>query len=63
MTRKDYVLIATTLATVRKSYAPNWDPNLFRALNDVARELSINLAVDNERFDRERFLAAAGVGL
>ena len=57
MTRKDYVLIAATLKTVlTESGSP-----CPRTVGLVAHELSINLSVDNPRFDRERFLKACGV--
>ena len=61
MTRKDYIAIAAALSNVRNSYAPNWDPNLFRACDDHAKQLAHVLAQDNPRFDRARFLKAAGV--
>lgn len=61
MTRKDYVRIAAALTKVRSGYRPNCRGNLFRALNDTARELADELAADNPRFDRERFLAACDV--
>ncbi len=61
MTRKDYVAIARAISDQRNAYQPNWDPNLFRALNDVSRELANILQADNARFDRARFLAACGV--
>ena len=61
MTRKDYVSIAAAVAVVRDSYSFNWNPNLFRALDDVAKQLAVHLAQDNPRFDRARFLKACGV--
>jgi hypothetical protein len=61
MTRKDYILLAAALKDVRQSYAHHWDTNLFRACTDHAKELARVLANDNVRFDRQRFLAAAGV--
>jgi hypothetical protein len=62
MTRKDYILIATALASVRESYAPNWDANLFRACDDHAAELANALAETSSSFDRERFYKACGFG-
>jgi hypothetical protein len=59
MTHKDFVLIAGALAATRNSYAPHWDPNLFRACDDHAKYVADALATTNPRFDRERFLAAA----
>ena len=61
MTRKDFVLLAQTLRTVRSSYAPHWDPNLFRACDDHAKAVADALAQDNRAFDRARFLRDAGV--
>lgn len=48
MTRKDYVLIAAALREAR-------------TVAEAARLLADQLAQDNPRFDRERFLKAAGV--
>jgi hypothetical protein len=61
MTRKDYILLAAALRSTRDSYAPHWDANLFRACTDHAKAVADVLARDNARFDRQRFLAAAGV--
>lgn len=61
MTRKDYNRIAAALRAVRESYSPGWNPNLFRALDDVTAALAGTLAEDNPRFDRHRFAAAAGM--
>lgn len=61
MTRKDFELIAAALADVRASYASHWDANLFRACDDHAKKMADALARTNSRFDRERFLGAAGV--
>ncbi len=51
MTRKDYVLIAAAL----NSCAQGADKST------VVYQLADALARDNPRFDRERFLKAAGV--
>ena len=61
MTKKDFELIAATLKATRDSYAPHWNPNLFRACNDHAKQMADALATTNPRFDRARFLAACGV--
>ena len=61
MTRRDFQMIADGIAKVRASYAPTWDANLFRALDDTARTLADRLATTNPRFDRTRFLRTAGV--
>lgn len=63
MSRKDYQLIADRICRVRNSYDPNWDENLFRALDDVAKELAAGLKRDNPRFDAVRFMSACGVQL
>lgn len=64
MTRKDYVNLAEAL---RRSYtlapvaggidAESWK----RGVYDAVLQVSTVLAQDNPRFDRARFLAAAGV--
>jgi len=61
MTKKDFELIAASLAAVRASYGKNWDANLFRACDDMANEFARRIALGHARFDRERFLRAAGV--
>lgn len=61
MTRKDYIRIAAAIREVRESYSPNWNPNLFRALDDATAALAGTLAEDNPRFDRRRFAIAAGM--
>jgi hypothetical protein len=53
MTRKDYVLIATSIECA-------W------YLNDsqretIAKDFANSLSMDNPRFDRDRFLVACGV--
>jgi len=53
MTRKDYVMIAETIAI-------GW-----HASAESKRDIAVNLAnvfeYDNPRFDRDRFLTACGV--
>jgi hypothetical protein len=61
MTRKDFELIAAAVKATRLSYAPHWDPNLFRACDDHAKRLADALATTNAHFDRARFLTACGV--
>ena len=63
MSKKDYILIAASIKKTRDSYQPNWDANLFRALDDAARDLADALARQNQRFDSCRFLRACGVKL
>ena len=57
MTRKDYVLIAAALAMAN---GQDHDTPA-AAIAYVARALCAELARDNARFDRDRFLKAAGV--
>ncbi|HEV2178366.1 MAG TPA: hypothetical protein VGU20_31210 [Stellaceae bacterium] len=65
MTRKDYVLIAEALKEARAEIRSKEPPECVAALNDgvsyAAEELAFYLYRDNQRFDRERFLRAAGV--
>ena len=64
MTRKDYVLIAKKFAAERPAqnpaalneYLPRYE-TWYRLANAVADAF----AADNHRFDRSRFLEAAGV--
>ena len=61
MTRKDYVLIADTIANLREQQR---DAGAFAnnpSLLEVAEELAHALQGDNPRFDRARFLDACGV--
>ncbi len=63
MTRKDYELLAATIATrvrITKLVRPGPSQQL-SAVDSLARELAINLAVENPAFDRARFLSACGV--
>jgi hypothetical protein len=55
MTRKDYVLIAQTLAQFTGDSGDVIDRDA------MAYDLADALAQDNPRFDRERFLVASGV--
>ena len=60
MTRKDYVLIADAL---RQAYVVQRDRYVGTSagVRAAAEYISDALASDNPRFDRERFLKAAGV--
>jgi hypothetical protein len=64
MTRKDYVLIADTfnraMGNPEHFYVSN-EPQYIRGVKSAAVALANELAADNPRFDRERFLRAAGV--
>jgi hypothetical protein len=59
--RKDYVAIAAALKSQRESYAPHWDKNLFRAMDDTCKAMAQVFANDNPRFDRAKFYAACGM--
>jgi hypothetical protein len=63
MTRKDYILIAAALkeaaADILNKECPVQD--LLDGKDYAAEHIADALARDNPRFDRERFLKAAGV--
>ena len=59
MTRKDYVLIAETLANLMNDFNNGGEDSV--SLSLVAQELADALQGDNPRFDRARFLDACGV--
>lgn len=60
MTKKDYKLIASVLATSRlTSQGTEVFSQDLSTLNDVCLRLSDELARDNPRFDREKFLLAS----
>ena len=59
MTRKDYELIASVL---RANGEKDWrGENARETWEEICEELADSLAIDNPRFDRERFLAACGI--
>lgn len=57
MTKKDYELIAYC---VRETRLRHTSDDAEAALDEVAHTLADSLALENERFDRVRFLAACG---
>lgn len=61
MTRKDYELLAQAVRDAL--YDPSVQPSTEcqRAVRLVACHIADDLADDNDRFDRERFLKACGV--
>ena len=67
MSRKDYTLIAATLKARRELILHDRAVEVgirgiaVTAIDHIARDLSINLAVENSAFDRQRFLTACGV--
>ena len=56
MTRKDFQLIADVI-----NEFPRLDYGVESVIEELAEELADALAGTNERFDREKFLAACGV--
>lgn len=69
MTRKDYVLIADTIAQFSRDIAENDDPALTDraqailigervAIQTIAHRIADQLHQDNTRFDRKRFIDA-----
>lgn len=69
MTRKDYVLIADTIAQFSRDIAENDDPALTDrarailigervAIQTIAHRIADQLHQDNTRFDRRRFIDA-----
>ena len=62
MSKKDYIAIAACLRECRGETVPLLAIAANRAVIDmVAEQLCEVFAQDNELFDRERFLSAAGV--
>ena len=62
MITKDYFdLVAQSLKTVRDSYGKNWGPNLFRACDDHAKQLSLAFKKIDPEFDQGKFINDCGV--
>jgi hypothetical protein len=61
MTRKDYQLIAGIINNANYTARKFKDTSGEGMLEHIANELSDELAKDNPRFDRARFLTACGV--
>lgn len=59
MSKKDYEAIARVIR-VNRRYAVA-SPEAKTVIDDVARDLSVTFGSANERFDREKFLAACEV--
>ena len=57
MTRKDYVLLAEALKAAAYALNPPERTGALLAANEIAHRLK----QDNSRFDRKRFLEAAGL--
>lgn len=58
MTRKDYIALASALAGAQIEYRDRDEGQA--ALRFASHLIADVLQADNERFDRERFLIAAG---
>ena len=61
MTRKDYVMIAGIIKDANYTASKFNDTRGAEMLTHIAIELSDELAKDNPRFNRDRFLDACGV--
>ena len=61
MTRKDYVLIASTLKTARDENMARFGGMARQGIEVAAEAMADALANENPRFDRERFLRACGL--
>lgn len=61
MTRKNYEAVAQVLRQVRQDWKGEGDVQV--ALSYVASGLAGVFAADNQRFDRTKFIQAAGGGL
>lgn len=61
MTRKDYELIAAAIKNQREDFAHN--KSSVAAVDATANRIANALSRDNLRFDRRRFLDAAGAKL
>jgi hypothetical protein len=59
MSKKHYETVARVLRVNRKYSEVS--PDAAAVIDDIARDLSIAFASDNDRFDRARFLAACEV--
>ncbi len=71
MTKKDYQLLSGTIRATLEQINQNaitvgapdcvaWRLHARAGLHSFAQELVVNLAVDNPRFDRQRFMKACG---
>jgi hypothetical protein len=59
MTRKDYVMIASTLKGMQRQFKEGEEGNTLLWI--LAQQFANELQADNPRFDRARFLTACGV--
>jgi len=62
MTRKDYVLIAAAIKARRDlASAARRSSEFLGGIDAAAETIAAALALDNQRFDLERFIKACGV--
>lgn len=59
MSKRDYEMLARVLRTNRRYSKVS--PDAAAVVDDIARDLSVALHSDNDRFDKARFLAACEV--
>lgn len=64
MSRKHYAAIAAEIKDVTAIYGPDqnsvMDRNVLLAMKAVAGRLAVIMQIDNERFDRDKFMEACG---
>jgi hypothetical protein len=61
MTRKDYKLIAEVIDRANKNWEENQEENPLVVISGITRMLATQLALDNPRFDKSKFLEACRV--
>ncbi len=61
MTRKDYVALAESISRARGKVAVFRAPSADTVFSFITEEIALDLASDNPRFDRDRFMAACRV--
>jgi hypothetical protein len=64
MTRKDYEIIARAVSVVKSTYDEvdgAYTEIALEVIDELANQLSLELQIDNPRFDRERFREACGL--
>lgn len=60
MTKRDFELVAETIATVMSDYP--LDSNMRWGMSVLARRLASSFETANPRFDHEKFFTACGLG-
>ena len=64
MTKKDYVKIAAVIKKSLEHYRPYYQHagvEIPEALSNLAQDLAVVFASDNDKFDQDRFLEACGL--